>query len=115
MMSSKSLLAGLATACVACCAIPSLGGVSIGAGLSGIGFDFGWSGAALLLAGVAIAGAILLQRGRRFQAFALSSGCGCGPRPVREVQGSEDEGAPPIACTLIGDDFARRTKWIRQL
>jgi hypothetical protein len=112
-MGAKTFLAGLATACVACCTIPLLGGLSIGAGLAGIGF--GWGGAVLLLAGVAVAGAITLRRSLRSPALAMSSGCGCGPRPAGEARGSEDGGAMPIACTLTGDDFAHRTRWIRQL
>jgi hypothetical protein len=117
-MGAKTFLAGLATACVACCTIPLIGGLSIGAGLAGIGFGvgFGWGGwVLLLLAGVAVAGAITLRRSLRSPALAVSSGCGCGPRPAGEARGSEDGGAMPIACTLTGDDFAHRTRWIRQL
>ena len=43
---------------------------------------------------------------------ARGAGCGCAPASQEQAA----SGAPsPIACTLVGDDFAKRTAWIRQL
>lgn len=104
-------MAGLGLACVACCAIPLLGGAAIGAS-AGLAFGSGWSAVALLAVGVFVAGAVAMRPGRTAQACAASSGCGCGAPAGADAPGEEK---PPIACTLTGDDFAGRTTWIRQL
>lgn len=114
MGSGKWWLAGLGLACVACCAIPLLGGAAIGAG-AGLAFGSGWGGLGFLAVGAVIAGMMALRPGRAAPACATSSGCGCGPTSGSGATPRGQDEKPPIACTLAGDDFAERTAWIRQL
>jgi hypothetical protein len=108
-------LAGVGAACVACSAIPVLGGAAIGAGATGLASGSGWDGLALLAVGAVVAGAITLRPRRAVEACGASSGCGC-TSPVKGGRGTRNvEETVPIACTLAGDDFAGRTKWIRRL
>src|SRR5262249_54069167 len=114
MGSGRWWLAGLGLACVACCAIPLLGGAAIGAA-AGLTLGSAWGGLALLAVGAGVAGMVGLRPGRAAPACATNSGCGCGSAPGTRTSAPGADEKPPIACTLTGDDFVERTAWIRQL
>ncbi len=79
-MSPAAKILGLTAACVACCALPSLGVVLAAVGLTGLGSAaFGWSVG--LGAGALVLAALLFMRrraaSRACAKSAVEPGCGC--------------------------------------
>ena len=95
MMRGIAGFLGIGAACLACCAVPSLGSLLAWFGLASVGSaGLAWIGGLALpaIVLVAAAGFFVWRRGTRTASKSIAESCGCSPiMPVNDVERANSE------------------------